>query len=191
MEFDKGYASAYFATDSDSMEAVIDAVKGRLSKIRTGKATPALLDGVRVDYYGSPTPLNQLASIAVPEPRLLSVKPFDRASIGAIEKAINAANLGLNPSSDGMMIRIQVPELTGERRKDLTKQAREFSEEGKIAVRKVRQETNDLLKKEQKDGVITEDEHHKDKQDVQDLTDRFCEQIDKIVQGKSAEIMEL
>ena len=174
-----------------AMEAVIDAVKSRLSKIRTGKATPALLDGVRVDYYGSPTPLNQLASIAVPEPRLLSVKPFDRASIGAIEKAINAANLGLNPSSDGMMIRIQVPELTGERRKDLTKQAREFSEEGKIAVRKVRQETNDLLKKEQKDGVITEDEHHKDKQDVQDLTDRFCEQIDKIVQGKSAEIMEL
>lgn len=174
-----------------AMDAVIDAVKGRLAKIRTGKATPALLDGVRVDYYGSPTPLNQLATIAVPEPRLLSVKPFDRASIGAIEKAILAANLGLNPSSDGMMIRLQVPELTGDRRRDLTKQAREIAEEGKIGVRKVRQETNDLLKKEQKDGVITEDEHHKDKEEVQGLTDRFCEQIDKIVQTKSSEIMEL
>lgn len=174
-----------------AMDAVIDAVKGRLAKIRTGKATPALLDGVRVDYYGSPTPLNQLATIAVPEPRLLSVKPFDRASIGAIEKAILAANLGLNPSSDGMMIRLQVPELTGDRRRDLTKQAREIAEEGKIGVRKVRQETNDLLKKEQKDGAITEDEHHKDKEEVQGLTDRFCEQIDKIVQTKSSEIMEL
>lgn len=174
-----------------AMEAAIDTVKARLAKIRTGKATPALLDGVRVEYYGAPTPLNQLAAIAAPEPRLLTVKPFDRSSINAIEKAIMAANLGMNPASDGMMIRLQVPELTGERRRDLTKQAKEIGEEGKIAVRKVRQEVNDLLKKEQKDGVITEDEHHKDKERVQELTDESCERIDTIVQAKSAEIMEL
>lgn len=174
-----------------SMDEAIDAVKHRLGKIRTGKASPAMLDAVRVDYYGAPTPLQQLASVSAPEPRLLTVKPFDRSAINLIEKAIQASNLGLNPSSDGMMIRLQVPELTGDRRKDLAKQAREVAEEGKIAVRRVRQEANDLLKKEQKDGDITEDEMHKDRDDIQKLTDRFCEQIDKIVDAKHAEIMEI
>lgn len=174
-----------------SMEEVIDTVKGRLSRIRTGKATPALLDGVKVEYYGEMTPLNQLATVAVPEPRLMTVKPFDRGTIGEIEKAIQAGNLGFNPSSDGMMIRIQIPELTEESRKDLGKQAREFAEEGKIAVRKVRQEANDALKKEQKDGDITEDGFHSDKDEVQKLTDRFCEEIDKVVGAKQTEIMEL
>jgi ribosome recycling factor len=174
-----------------SMEEAIDNVKGRLSRIRTGKASPAILEGVRVDYYGALTPLNQLATVSVPEPRLLTVKPFDRGAIGAIEKAIQAGNLGVNPASDGMMIRIQIPELTEDRRKDLSKQARDFAEEGKIAVRKVRQESNDALKKEQKDGTITEDELHGDRDEVQKLTDRFCESIDKIVSAKQAEIMEL
>lgn len=174
-----------------SMDEAIDAVKHRLGKIRTGKAAPSMLDAVRVDYYGAPTPLQQLASVSAPEPRLLTVKPFDRSAINLIEKAIQASNLGLNPSSDGMMIRLQVPELTGDRRKDLAKQAREVAEEGKIAVRRVRQEANDLLKKEQKDGDITEDEMHKDRDDIQKLTDRFCEQIDKIVDAKHAEIMEI
>ncbi len=174
-----------------SMDEAIDIVKGRLSRIRTGKATPAMLDGVKVDYYGALTPLNQLATVAVPEPRLLTVKPFDRGSIGAIEKAIQAGNLGFNPASDGMMIRIQIPELTEESRMDLGKQAREFGEEGKIAVRKVRQEANDSLKKEQKDGDITEDELHGDRDEVQKLTDRFCEEIDKIVTAKQNEIMAL
>jgi len=174
-----------------SMEEVIDMVKGRLSRIRTGKATPALLDGVKVEYYGEPTPLNQLATVAVPEPRLMTVKPFDRGTIGEIEKAIQAGNLGFNPSNDGMMIRIQIPELTEESRLELGKQAREVAEEGKIAVRKVRQEANDTLKKEQKDGDITEDGFHGDKDEVQKLTDRFCEEIDKIVAAKQTEIMEL
>lgn len=174
-----------------AMEEALDTVKARLSRIRTGKATPAILDGVKVEYYGAPTPLKQLASVAVPEPRLLTVKPFDRSAIGAIERAIQASNLGLNPSSDGMMIRIQIPELTEDRRRDLGKQAREVGEEGKIAVRKVRQEANDVLKIELKDGDITEDEHHKDREDVQKLTDAYCEKVDAIIAAKTAEIMEL
>ena len=174
-----------------TMEEEIEVVKGRLSRIRTGKATPALLDGVKVEYYGEPTPLIQLATIAAPEPRLLTVKPFDRGAIGAIEKAIQAGNLGVNPSSDGMMIRIQIPELTEDSRKELGKQARDLAEDGKIAIRKVRQEANDSLKKEQKDGDITEDEFHGDRDAVQKLTDRFCEEIDQIVAAKQNEIMEL
>jgi len=173
------------------MDEAVEVVKSRLGRIRTGKATPAMLDGVKVDYYGAPTPLNQLAAIAVPEPRLLTVKPFERSIIQEVEKAIQAANLGLNPSSDGMMIRLQVPELTEERRRDLAKQAKDIGEDGKVAVRKVRQESNDVLKGEQKDGDITEDELHKDREAVQKLTDRFCDEIDKIVAAKSAEIMEL
>jgi ribosome recycling factor len=174
-----------------AMEDVIETVKGRLSRIRTGKATPALLEGIKVEYYGALTPLNQLATVAVPEPRLMTVKPFDRATIGEIEKAIQAGNLGFNPASDGMMIRIQIPELTEESRKELGKQAREIAEEGKIAVRKARQEANDALKKEQKGGDITEDEFHGEKEDVQKLTDRFCGEIDDIVTAKQSEIMEL
>ncbi len=174
-----------------SMDAAVDAVKGRLAKIRTGKATPAILDGISVDYYGAPTPLKQLATISVPEPRMLLVKPFDRSVIGAIEKAIQAGNLGMNPSSDGMMIRLAVPELTGERRKELAKNARDFGEDGKIAVRKVRQEANDGLKKEQKDGDITEDELHKDRDDIQKLTDKYCTLVDEVVAAKQTEITEL
>ena len=174
-----------------AMDEALDMVKLRLSRIRTGKATPALLDGVRVDYYDAPTPLKQLASIAVPEPRLLTVKPFDRTVIASIEKAIQASNLGLNPTSDGMMIRIQIPELTEERRKELSKQAREVAEEGKVAVRKVRQEANDILKKEQKDSTITEDDLHRERDDVQKLTDTYCETVDAIVTAKQTEIMEL
>ena len=139
------------------MSEAIDTVKRRLGKLRTGKASPALLDGVMVEYYGTPTPLKQLATVSAPEARQLAVKPFDRSSIGAIEKAIQAGNLGLNPSNDGMMIRIQIPELTEERRREFGKLAREIAEDGKVAVRRVRQEANDQLKDEQKDGDITED----------------------------------
>jgi ribosome recycling factor len=173
------------------MEAAAEAVRRRLGKIRTGKASPAILDGIMVEYYGNPTPLKQLATIAVPEPRLLAVKPFDRASIGEIERAIQASNLGLNPANDGMMIRLQIPELTGERRKELTRQAKEIGEEGKVAVRRARQDANDSLKQEQKDGAITEDELHADRDAVQKMTDRFCDDIDAIVKEKEADIMEI
>ena len=173
------------------MEGAVETVMNRLARIRTGKATPVILDGVKVEYYGTPTPLKQLAGIAAPEPRLLTVKPFDRSAIGEIEKAIQASNLGLNPASDGMMIRIQIPELTEDRRKELSKQAREIGEEGKIAVRRVRQEGNDVLKGEEKDGQITEDEFHRDKDEIQKLTDKFCARIDEVIEAKQAEIMEL
>ena len=173
------------------MSEAIDTVKRRLGKLRTGKASPALLDGVMVEYYGTPTPLKQLATVSAPEARQLAVKPFDRSSIGAIEKAIQAGNLGLNPSNDGMMIRIQIPELTEERRREFGKLAREIAEDGKVAVRRVRQEANDQLKDEQKDGDITEDQHHAEREDVQKLTDRFCAEIDEIAKAKEAEIMEI
>ena len=174
-----------------AMDSAIDAVRRRLAQIRTGKASPAILDSVMVEYYGAPTPLKQLATVAVPEPRLLAVKPFDRAAIGDIEKAIQASNLGLNPSNDGMMIRLQIPELTEERRRDLSKQAREIGEEGKVAVRRARQDANDRLKKEQKDGDISEDELHGDKAAVQKLTDRYVEQVDEIITAKESDIMEI
>ncbi len=174
-----------------AMDEVMETITGRLSKIRTGKASPMILDGINVDYYGSPTPLKQLATVSVPEPRLLTVKPFDRSTIGDIEKAIQASNLGMNPASDGMMIRLQIPDLTEDRRKDLTKQAREMGEEGKIAIRKVRQEANDVLKKEEKSGDITEDQLHGDRDLVQTLTDKHCTLIDKVIAAKQEEIMEL
>lgn len=173
------------------MSEAVDTVKRRLGKLRTGKASPALLDGVSVDYYGAPTPLKQLATVSAPEARLLTVKPFDRSSIGAIEKAIQAGNLGLNPTNDGMMIRIQIPELTEERRREFSKMAKEIGEDGKVNVRKIRQDANDQLKKEQKDGDITEDELHGDKDTVQKLTDRFCADVDEVVKAKEAEIMEI
>jgi ribosome recycling factor len=173
------------------MEEAVGAVRRRLSKIRTGKASPAILDGIRVDYYGTPTPLKQLASIAVPEPRLLAVKPYDRGAIGDIEKAIQASNLGLNPSSDGMMIRIQIPELTEERRREFSKLAKEIGEDGKVAVRHARQDGNDALKRLLKDGEISEDEAHAARNDIQKLTDRFCGDIDEIVATKEADIMEI
>jgi ribosome recycling factor len=174
-----------------SMDEALDAVKRRLGKLRTGKASPALLDGLMVEYYGNPTPLKQLATVAAPEARLLTVKPFDRSSIGAIEKAIQTSNLSLNPSNDGMMIRIQIPELTEERRREFGKLAREIGEDGKVSVRRVRQDANDELKAEQKDGGITEDELHAEKDSIQKLTDRFCGEIDEIVKAKEAEIMEI
>jgi len=173
------------------MEAAGSAVRTRLSKIRTGKASPVILDGIRVEYYGALTPLNQLATIAVPEPRLLAVKPFDRSAIREIEKAIQASNLGLNPTNDGMMIRIPIPELTEERRREFTKIAKEIGEEGKVAVRHARQEANDKLKKLEKDGELSEDQLHTVKSEVQKMTDRFCSEIDEVVKGKETEIMEI
>lgn len=174
-----------------AMDEAVDGVKQRLHRLRTGKASPAILEGVRVEYYGAMTPLNQLATIAVPEPRLLAVKPFDRGAINAIERAIQASNLGLNPSNDGMMIRLQVPELTGDRRRELAKQARDCGEEGKIAVRRARQEANDALKKELKDGEVTEDESHRDRDEIQKLTDKYCATVDAVTEAKQKEIMEL
>lgn len=173
------------------MESALKAVRIRLAKLRTGKASPVILDGIRVEYYGTSTPLNQLASIAVPEPRLLAVKPFDRNAISDIEKAIQSSNLGLNPTNDGMMIRIPIPELTEERRREFAKLAKEIGEDGKISVRRARQDGNDKLKKMEKDGGVSEDGMHDTKNEIQKLTDRFCAEVDEVVKAKEAEIMEI
>ncbi|MBC8424496.1 ribosome recycling factor [bacterium] len=170
------------------MAEAVETLSLRLSSIRTGKASPALLDSVRVEYYGAQTPLKQLANVGAPEPRLLTIAPFDRSVLGDIEKAIRAADLGLNPISDGVLIRVPIPELTEERRREFSKVVREFGEQGKIAVRRARQRVNDQIKK---DGELTEDEQHGSRDEVQKFTDRFCEQIDSIVKQKEAEIMEI
>ncbi len=174
-----------------TMDETLQTVRSRLSKLRTGKASPALLDGLRVEYYGAATPLNQLATVAAPEPRLLTVKPFDRGSIGEIEKAIQGSNLGLNPANDGLLIRIPIPELTEERRREFAKLAKEIGEDGKIAVRRVRQEANDKLKKTHKAGEVSEDEMHGERDEIQKLTDRFCDEVAQVVKLKEEEIMEI
>src|SRR3982751_2478062 len=140
------------------MEAVIEDFKRKLSNVRTGRATVGLLDAVHVDYYGTSTPLNQMASVAVPEPHLLTVQPWDASQLGAVEKAIIAANLGFNPSNDGKLIRLPIPQLNEERRKQLAKQIHEIAEEHRIAIRNVRHASNDVLKKMLKDKEIPEDD---------------------------------
>ena len=169
------------------MDQVVEDFKRKLSNIRTGRATVGLLDAVVVDYYGTPTPLNQMASIAVPEPQMMTVQPWDATAMAAIEKAITAANLGLNPSNDGKIIRLTIPALTEERRKQFAKQVHEVAEEHRIAVRNVRHHSNDLLKKMLKDKEIDEERSGLD--DVQKLTNTFISKIDELSKNKEAEIM--
>jgi ribosome recycling factor len=171
------------------MEAVIEDFKRRLGNIRTGRATIGLLDAVMVDYYGVPTPLNQMASVNVPEAQLLTVQPWDASQIGAIEKAINNANLGFNPSNDGKMIRLPVPPLNEERRKQLAKQVYEFAEEHRVAVRNVRHGANDALKKMAKDKTISEDDERGGLDDIQKLTNTYVAKIDELAKNKEQEIM--
>ncbi len=171
------------------MDAVIDDFKRKLSNIRTGRATVGLLDSVVVDYYGTPTPLSQMASVAVPEPQLLTVQPWDISQLAAVEKAITAANLGMNPSNDGKLIRLPVPALNEDRRKQLGKQANEIAEEHRIAVRNVRHSANDSIKKLAKDKEISEDEERSGLDDVQKLTNDFVAKIDDLAKNKEVEIM--
>ena len=171
------------------MEAVIEDLKKRLSNIRTGRATVGLLDAVMVDYYGTPTPLNQMASVAVPEPQLLTIQPWDATQLGAVEKAITNANLGLTPSNDGKVIRLPIPALNEERRKQLAKQVGEFAEEHRIAVRHVRQHSNDVLKKMLKDKEISEDDERGGLEEVQKLTNIYVAKIDELAKHKEQEIM--
>ncbi len=170
------------------MDEAVEKLMVRLSRIRTGKASPALLDGIRVEYYGTPTPLKQLANVNAPEPRLLTVAPFDRSALPEIEKAILASDLGLNPTNDGNLIRIPIPELTEERRRELTRTVKEYGEQGKIAVRKVRQTVKDKVKKSDE---LTEDEQRQTLDEIQKLTDSHCDRIDELVKAKEAEIMEI
>src|SRR5699024_8126005 len=156
-----------------------------------GRANPSLLDNVFVDYYGAPTPLNQLAQVGAPEARLLVITPFDKSAIGDIEKAIQKADLGLSPSSDGNVIRINIPALTEERRKELTKVVGKYAEESRIQIRNTRREANDQFKKLEKDTAITEDELRTYQDEVQKKTDDFIAEIDELVKNKESEIMEV
>lgn len=171
------------------MELVVEDFKRKLSNIRTGRATIGLLDAVVVDYYGTPTPLSQMASIAVPEPQMMTVQPWDATAMAAIEKAIVAANLGMTPSNDGKIIRLSVPALNEERRKQFAKQVHEIAEEHRIAVRNVRQRSNDSLKKMLKDKEVSEDEERSGLEDVQKATNTYIARIDEVAKNKEAEIM--
>src|SRR6185312_4494717 len=165
------------------MEAVIEDFKRKLANVRTGRATVGLLDSVHVDYYGTMTPLIQMASVAVPEPQLITVQPWDISQLGAVEKAIIAANLGLNPSNDGKVIRLPVPPLNEERRKQLAKQVHEIAEDHRIAVRNIRHHSNDLLKKALKDKTISEDDERGGLDDVQKLTNQYIAKIDDLAKN--------
>jgi ribosome recycling factor len=171
------------------MEAVVEDFKRRLSNVRTGRATVGLLDAVHVDYYGTPTPLNQMASVAVPEPQLITVQPWDMSQVNAVEKAIIAANLGLNPSNDGKVIRLPVPPLNEERRKQLAKQVHEIAEDHRIAVRNIRHSANDTLKKQLKDKAISEDDERSGLEQIQKITNSVIGKIDELAKNKETEIM--
>lgn len=173
------------------MEKSVEALRRELSHLRTGKATPSLLDGVMVDAYGSKMPLNQLATIGVPEARLLVVQPFDSSQLGAIEKAILASDLGITPSNDGNLIRLPIPALNEERRREYVKLAKKEGEEAKVAVRNIRRDANEKLKKAENSHEISEDDSRRGHERIQKLTDEFVAKIDEILQAKEKEIMEV
>ncbi|MFN2746256.1 MULTISPECIES: ribosome recycling factor [Bacillus] len=175
----------------ERMEKAVTAYQRELATVRAGRANPALLDKVTVEYYGAQTPLNQLASINVPEARMLVITPYDKTALGDIEKAIQKADLGVTPTNDGSIIRITIPPLTEERRKELVKLVKKYSEEAKVAVRNIRRDANDDLKKLEKNGEMTEDELRSSTEDVQKLTDEYVSKIDEITKDKEKEIMEV
>ena len=175
----------------EKVEKSIAFLKENLNTVRAGRANPALLDKVVVDYYGTPTPLKSIANIVVPDPRTLIVSPFDPKSVGDIEKAINVANIGINPSNDGKILRLQIPSLTEERRKELTKLVKKYGEDAKVAIRNVRRDANEQLKKQEKDGDLTEDDLKNEEKLVQKKTDDMISEIDKIVEAKCSEILEV
>jgi ribosome recycling factor len=174
----------------DRMEKAVEQLKHRMMGLRTGRASPALVEGVRVDYYGTPTPLKHMANISAPEPQMLVIRPHDASAIKEIDKAIRASNLGLAPSSDGKVIRLNIPPLSGETRKKHVGAAKEFAEEQRVAVRNVRRDANKHVDQLEKDGGAGEDECAKLKDQIQELTKKFETQINELLEKKSAEIME-
>lgn len=173
------------------MEKSIDVLNGEYKKLRAGRANPAVLDKVTVDYYGAPTPINQLAVVNVPEARTLTVQPWDSSTLKAIERAINEADIGINPQNDGKIIRLVFPPLTEERRKDLAKDVHKMAEDAKVAVRSVRRDAVDKLKTMKKNSEITEDDQKQGEKKIQDFTDKYCKQIDAMSADKTKEIMEI
>jgi ribosome recycling factor len=173
------------------MESAIEALRREFSGVRTGKASPALLDTVRVEAYGSLVPLNQVGTVAAPEPRLLTVQPWDKSVIHAIEKAIQGSDLGLNPSNDGNLIRIPIPPLTEERRKEYVRVLHKLAEEGRVAIRLARKDANDEVKHRQKDEGLSEDDVRREQGEVQKLTDQYIHKVEEILKHKEAEVMEV
>ncbi len=174
----------------DRMEKAIQALEAKLRTIRTGRASPALVEQVMVDYYGTPTPLQQLAVISAPEPQLLTIRPYDPGSLGDIERGILKSELGLTPSNDGKLIRLPIPRLTEERRQEMAKMVRQRVEEGKIALRNIRREALDDLRDFEKEKLVPEDEFYTAKDDLQELTDEYGEKMDEISERKQREILE-
>jgi ribosome recycling factor len=175
----------------ERMRRTVEATNGEFASVRTGRASPVLLDRIVVDYYGAPTPLKQLATISAPEARLLSVQPYDKSSIKFIEKAINESDLGLNPSNDGNVVRLSVPELTEERRRELVKVARHIAEEGRIAIRNVRRDVMHDLRELKEAGDAGSDDEHRAEVELQKLTDSNIAELDALLKGKEEEILEV
>ncbi len=173
------------------MEKSVEAIREELAKIRTGKASPSMLEPVHVEAYGSSMPLNQVATISTPDPRLIVVQPWDKSLIGAIEKAILKADLGLNPSNDGQVVRVPIPPLNEERRQEYVRICRKITEDGRVAIRNVRRDANEHIKKLEKNHEMSEDDAHRLLDEVQQLTDRYIKQLDEIMKHKEAEILEV
>ncbi len=176
---------------NEKMEKTIRILESDYASIRAGRANPAVLDKITVDYYGTPTPIQSLAAVSVSEARILVIQPWDKSTLKAIEKAIQVSDLGINPSNDGMVIRIVFPLLTEERRKDICKQIRKQGEDSKVAIRSIRRDANDTFKKQKKSSEISEDEQKTLEEDMQKLTDKFCKRIDEIASKKEKEILEI
>lgn len=176
---------------NDNMDKGISALEKSFSKVRTGRASIALLDGIKVDYYGSATPLNQVATLSVPESRLIVISPWDSSVIGLIEKAILKSDLGLMPGNDGKVIRLSIPALTEERRKELVKVVKKMSEESKVKIRNIRRDANEQLKDLKKDNIISEDELFGHQDEVQKITNKYIEKVDQVLAMKEKEIMEI
>ncbi len=174
---------------NEKMKKTIDVVAGDFSSVRAGRANAAVLDKITVDYYGTPTPINQVGTISSPDPRSLMIQPWDKSLLKEIEKAIQTSDLGINPQNDGQVIRLLFPQLTEERRKELTKQVRKYAEGGKVAVRNIRRDAMDKLKAAEKKGELTEDDRKDCEKELQDLTDKFCKELDEMCAKKEKELM--
>ena len=176
---------------SAHMDKSVEAIRNEFATVRTGKASPALLDLIKVDAYGQQMPLNQMATIGAPEPRMIVVQPYDPSQLGAIEKAIMSSDLGLVPNNDGKIVRIPIPPLTEERRKELVRLTHKIAEEGRVAVRNIRHEANKRVHQQQKDGTVSEDDMHRLLKEIQDLTDKHIAAIDQMLERKEQEVMEV
>ncbi len=175
----------------EKMKKTVEVLRKDLASVRAGRANPAMLDKITVDYYGTPTPVNQLANVAIPEPRMLIIQPWDKSSIKDIEKAILKSDLGLTPSNDGVVIRLNIPQLTAERRTEIVKTVKKKAEEARVAVRNIRRELIDDIKQIEKEKIASEDESKKGQEKAQKLTDKYIKEIDEVLEKKEKEIMEV